>query len=34
MVMYGYWPFEFDEYPETVFRNVPVKIWNARTAAG
>ena len=27
--MYGYWPFEFDEYPETVFRNVPVKIWNA-----
>ena len=29
MVMYGYWPFEFDEYPETVFRNVPVKIWNA-----
>ena len=29
MVMYGYWPFEFDDYPETVFRNVPVKIWNA-----
>ena len=29
MVMYGYWPFEFDEYPETVLRNVPVKIWNA-----
>ena len=29
MVMYGYWPFEFEEYPETVFRNVPVKIWNA-----
>ncbi|HSK69038.1 MAG TPA: glycoside hydrolase family 20 zincin-like fold domain-containing protein [Candidatus Limnocylindria bacterium] len=29
MVMYGYWPFEFEEYPETVFRGVPVKIWNA-----
>ncbi len=29
MVMYGYWPFEFDEYPETVLRDVPVRIWNA-----
>lgn len=29
MVMYGYWPFEFDEYPETVFRDVPIRIWNA-----
>ena len=29
MVMYGYWPFEFDEYPETVFRDVPVDTWNA-----
>ena len=29
MVIYGYWPFEVPEYPETVFRNVPVKIWNA-----
>lgn len=29
MVMYGYWPFEFEEYPETVFRDIPVKIWNA-----
>jgi hypothetical protein len=28
MVMYGYWPFEFNKYPETVFRNVPLKIWN------
>ena len=28
MVMYGYWPFEFEEYPETVFRDIPVKIWN------
>lgn len=29
MVMYGYWPFEFDEHLETVFRDVPIKIWNA-----
>ncbi len=29
LVMYGYWPFEFQEYPETVFRDVPIKIWNA-----
>ncbi len=29
MVMYGYWPFEFDQYPETVLRNVPIEIWNA-----
>ena len=28
MVMYGYWPFELEEYPETVFRDVPIKIWN------
>jgi hypothetical protein len=28
MVMYGYWPFELKEYPETVFRDVSVKIWN------
>lgn len=28
LVMYGYWPFEMESYPETVFRNVPVKIWN------
>ena len=28
MVMYGYWPFEFPEYPETTFSNVPVKVWN------
>ena len=20
MVMYGYWPFEFDEYPETIYK--------------
>ena len=29
LVMYGYWPFEMEEYPETDFRNVPIKIWNA-----
>lgn len=29
LVMYGYWPFEMEDYPETVFRDVPVKIWNA-----
>lgn len=28
LVMYGYWPFEFEKYPETVFRNVPIRIWN------
>lgn len=29
LVMYGYWPFQFEQYPETVLQNVPVKIWNA-----
>lgn len=29
LVMYGYWPFELPGYPETVFRDVPIKIWNA-----
>ena len=29
MVMYGYWPFEMEQYPETVLRNVPIEIWNA-----
>lgn len=28
MVMYGYWPFSWEEYPETVFRDVPIEIWN------
>ena len=28
MCMYGYWPFEFHEYPETVLRNYRVKVWN------
>lgn len=29
LVMYGYWPFELSKYPETVLRDVPIKIWNA-----
>ena len=29
LLMYGYWPFDLEKYPETVFRNVPIKIWNA-----
>ena len=29
MVMYGYWPFDNPGYPETVFRDIPIKIWNA-----
>ena len=29
LVMYGYWPFDLPGHPETVFRDVPVKIWNA-----
>jgi hypothetical protein len=28
MVMYGYWPFEMSEYPESVFREVAIQIWN------
>lgn len=26
--MYGYWPFEFDEYPETVLKNYRMKVCN------
>ncbi|WP_343248447.1 glycoside hydrolase family 20 zincin-like fold domain-containing protein [Diplocloster hominis] len=29
LVMYGYWPFDMPDHPETVFRDVPIKIWNA-----
>ncbi|MEI6102032.1 MAG: glycoside hydrolase family 20 zincin-like fold domain-containing protein, partial [Eubacteriales bacterium] len=32
MVMYGYWPFELPDYPETTFCNVPIKIWNAENS--
>ena len=28
MCMYGYWPFEFEEYPETVLKNYKMKVWN------
>jgi len=28
MCMYGYWPFEFPEYPDTCLRNIPMKVWN------
>jgi hypothetical protein len=26
--MYGYWPFELPEYPETVLRGFPMRVWN------
>ncbi len=29
LVMYGYWPFDLPNHDETVFRNVPIQIWNA-----
>lgn len=28
MCMYGYWPFEFEKYPETELKNYPVDVWN------
>ena len=28
MCMYGYWPFDFKEFPETVLKSYPVKVWN------
>ncbi len=34
MVMYGYWPFEMEDYPETVLRGVPIEIWNAENRMG
>lgn len=27
IVMYGFWPFEFPEYPETVMRDIKVQTW-------
>lgn len=27
MVMYGYWPFSLEEYPETVYEDIPMKVW-------
>ncbi|WP_010273395.1 glycoside hydrolase family 20 zincin-like fold domain-containing protein [Paenibacillus senegalensis] len=31
VVMYGFWPFEFPEYPETVLKQLPVQTWNEET---
>lgn len=28
MCIYGYWPFEFPQYPETVLRDYKMKVWN------
>ncbi|MCL4418467.1 MAG: glycoside hydrolase family 20 zincin-like fold domain-containing protein, partial [Actinobacteria bacterium] len=28
LCMYGYWPFEFKDFPETVFRDFKMKVWN------
>lgn len=28
MCMYGYWPFEFQKYPETELKNYPINVWN------
>ncbi len=28
MCMYGYWPFEFTEYPETVLKDMPMEVYN------
>jgi len=28
MCMYGYWPFQFDEYPETMLKGYRMKVWN------
>ncbi len=33
MVMYGYWPFEFEQYPETTLKDVPIEIWNAENGS-
>ncbi|WP_147916051.1 glycoside hydrolase family 20 zincin-like fold domain-containing protein [Ruania zhangjianzhongii] len=27
MVMYGYWPFALEGYPETVYQDIPMKVW-------
>ncbi|MHB1348098.1 MAG: hypothetical protein ACYCXK_11485 [Candidatus Humimicrobiaceae bacterium] len=28
LCMYGYWPFEFDKYPDTILRGHKMKVWN------
>ncbi len=32
MCMYGYWPFELEEYPETVFKDFRMKVWNRESS--
>ena len=35
MCMYGYWPFEFPEYPETVLKGMPMEVYGiARAETG
>jgi hypothetical protein len=33
MCMYGYWPFTFDQYPDTCLKNIPLKIWNPESGS-
>ncbi len=28
MCLYGYWPFKFDEYPESVLKGLRMRVWN------
>ncbi len=28
LCMYGYWPFEFPEYPDACLSSIPMKVWN------
>jgi hypothetical protein len=28
LCMYGYWPFEFKDFPETTFKDFKMKVWN------
>ncbi|BBI36337.1 glycoside hydrolase family 20 zincin-like fold domain-containing protein [Cohnella abietis] len=32
MCMYGYWPFQFDEYPETMLQDYKMKVWNEESS--
>lgn len=31
LVLYGYWPFDVPGYPETVYRDIPMQVWNQET---
>ena len=31
LCLYGYWPYEMPEYPETVLRGLRMKLWNAES---